>query len=88
MANDAGVWDLHGLVWEWVEDFNSSLVTGESRADAALERSLFCGSGALGASAFLDYAAFMRQALRSSLRASYTMRNLGFRCACDDKENP
>lgn len=82
-ANDLGLWDLHGLVWEWVSDFNNALVTGESRADAALERDLFCGSGAVGASDFRDYAAFMRYAFRSSLKANYTVQNLGFRCARD-----
>jgi formylglycine-generating enzyme len=79
--NVAGVWDMHGLIWEWVEDFNTALVTGESRADVGLERDLFCGSGALGAASFEDYAAFMRYAFRSSLKADYTVPNLGFRCA-------
>jgi formylglycine-generating enzyme required for sulfatase activity len=79
--NTVGVWDMHGLAWEWVDDFNTALVTGESRADVGLERDLFCGSGALGASSFDDYAAFMRYAFRSSLQARYTVPNLGFRCA-------
>ena len=78
-----GVYDLHGLIWEWVLDFNTSLVTGESRGDSALERKLFCGSGAVGASDFKDYAAFMRYAFRSSLKYNYTTANLGFRCAKD-----
>ena len=82
-AQANGVWDLHGLVWEWVNDFNTALVTGESRADAGLDGNLFCGSGALGASSFDDYAAFMRYAFRSSLKAHYTVPNLGFRCAQD-----
>jgi formylglycine-generating enzyme len=60
-------------------DFNSALVTGESRADAALERTLYCGSGAIGAADFEDYAAFMRYAFRSSLEAHYSVANLGFR---------
>jgi len=76
-----GVRGLHGLVWEWVDDFNSALVTGESRADAGLERDLFCGAGTVGARDPSDYAAFMRQALRSSLKASNTTTSLGFRCA-------
>lgn len=76
-----GVRGLHGVVWEWVEDFNTALVTGESRADAGLERNLFCGAGAAGASDFRDYAAFMRYAFRSSLDAKYAVPNLGFRCA-------
>lgn len=76
-----GVRGLHGLVWEWVEEFNTALVTGESRADSGLERNLFCGAGAAGASDFRDYAAFMRYAFRSSLEARYAVPNLGFRCA-------
>jgi formylglycine-generating enzyme required for sulfatase activity len=78
-ANFHGVRGLHGLVWEWVSDFNTALVTGESRADSGLERDLFCGSA--GAKDTTDYAAFMRQALRSSLRANNTTSSLGFRCA-------
>lgn len=81
--NFYGVRELHGLVWEWVEDFNTAMVTGESRADAGLERDLFCGSGSIGAKDTTDYAAFMRQALRSSLKANNTTSSLGFRCARD-----
>jgi sulfatase modifying factor 1 len=79
--NVHGLWDMHGSVWEWVEDFNSALVTGESRGDSGLERNLFCGSASVGAIDPGDYAAFMRYALRSSLEAKYTTSNLGFRCA-------
>ena len=81
--NFYGARDLHGLVWEWVDDFNTALVTGESRADAGLERDLFCGAGSVGAKDTSDYAAFMRMALRSSLKANNTTTALGFRCARD-----
>lgn len=74
-----GAHDLHGLVWEWTLDFNSALVTGESRGDSALERTLYCGSGAVGAADFENYPAFMRYALRSSLEARYAVGSLGFR---------
>lgn len=77
--NVYGIWDMHGLVWEWTADFSSALVSGESRADAALDRSLYCGSGATNAADFRDYAAFMRYAFRSSLSARYCVANLGFR---------
>jgi formylglycine-generating enzyme required for sulfatase activity len=77
--NAYGVWDLHGLVWEWTDDFSSALVNGESRGDVALDRTLYCGSGAANAGDFRDYAAFMRYAFRSSLAARYCVANLGFR---------
>jgi formylglycine-generating enzyme required for sulfatase activity len=79
--NFHGIRALHGLVWEWVDDFNTAMVTGESRADSGLERDLFCGAGSVGAKDTTDYAAFMRQALRSSLQANNTTTSLGFRCA-------
>ena len=82
-ANFFGARDLFGLIWEWVDDFNTAMVTGESRADTGLERDLFCGSGSAGARDPSDYAAFMRAGLRSSLRANYAVPNLGFRCAAD-----
>ena len=78
-----GARDLLTLVWEWVSDFNPALVTGESRADTGLDRTLFCGAGAVGARDLENYPAFMRAGMRSSLRASYVVPNLGFRCAMD-----
>ena len=85
-ANFFGVHDLFGLVWEWVDDFNTAMVTGESRADTGLERDLFCGSGAAGSRDPSDYAGFMRAGYRSSLRANYAVPNLGFRCAADNED--
>ena len=81
--NVYGVRGLHGLIWEWVDDFNIAMVTGESRADSGLDRDLFCGAGSIGAKDTNDFAAFMRQALRSSLKANNTTSSLGFRCARD-----
>lgn len=79
--NKYGVEDLLGLVWEWTLDFNTAMVSGESRGDSDVEKNLYCGGGAAGAADFKDYAAFMRYAYRSSLKANYTTANLGFRCA-------
>lgn len=75
-----GIYDLHGLVWEWTMDFNSVLISGESRKDVDKDSNLFCGSAAVGASDLMNYAAFMRYAFRGSLKANYAIRNLGFRC--------
>jgi formylglycine-generating enzyme required for sulfatase activity len=79
--NKFGAWDVHGLIWEWVYDFNSAFVTGESRGDTSLEKSMFCGAGSVGAADPTNYAAFMRFSFRSSLKGNYTVANLGFRCA-------
>jgi len=79
------VYDLHGLVWEWTSDFNSVLITGESRKDVDTDSDLFCGSAAVNATDLMNYAAFMRYAIRGSLKAKYTMKNLGFRCVKDEK---
>ncbi len=78
--NKFGIWDMHGLIWEWTYDFNTSFVTGESRGDSSLEKSMFCGGGVQGAADPSDYAAFMRFGFRSSLQGNYTVSNLGFRC--------
>ena len=78
-----GVHGLHGVVWELVNDFNTALVSGESRADSELENSLFCGAGAAAAVDPSDYAAFMRYAFRSSYEASSSISSMGFRCAQD-----
>ncbi len=78
-----GIYDLHGLVWEWTLDFNSVLISGESRKDVDKDSNLFCGSAAIGATDLMNYAAFMRYAFRGSMKARYSSQNLGFRCAKD-----
>lgn len=82
-----GVYDLHGLVWEWTSDFSSTLLTGESRNDVSSDKNLFCGSGSLKASDLMNYAAFLRYAFRSSVQANYAVQNLGFRCVKDRQQN-
>ena len=78
-----GVRDLHGLVWEWVEDFGASMVASDDRERDARDGDRVCGAGALGGGDPGQYATFMRFAFRSSLRASFALPQLGFRCAAD-----
>lgn len=81
-----GIYDMHGLIWEWVLDYNTVMITGESRADSGIDRKLFCAAGAVGGADPSDYAAYMRFGFRSSLQANYTLKNLGFRCAREVKK--
>lgn len=81
--NYYGIYDLYGMVWEWTEDFNSVMISGESRNDSSKNESLFCSGAAVTTSDLTNYAAFMRYAMRGSLKANYSVNNLGFRCAKD-----
>lgn len=82
-ANALGLHDLHTLVWEWVDDFSASFPIADARDPSAPNGALVCGAGAMGVRDPRDYAAFMRAGFRSSLRARFTVPNLGFRCAAD-----
>lgn len=86
--NYYGVYDLHGLVWEWVQNFNTVFISGESRGDQGELKQFYCAAGSSAASDAdkENYAAFLRYAFRGSLEADFSVGNLGFRLAKDIKE--
>jgi formylglycine-generating enzyme required for sulfatase activity len=79
--NAYGLQDLNGLIWEWTEDFASMLVSSDDRSQADANRLKFCGAGALSTQDRDNFAVLMRVAMLSSLEASNSTSNLGFRCA-------
>ncbi len=80
-ANYYQIFDTHGLIWEWVDDFNAFLVTGDNREQGGADQLQFCGAGAITMEEKENYAVLMRVAMLSALEARYTTRNMGFRCA-------
>jgi sulfatase modifying factor 1 len=79
-ANVYGVRDMHGLIWEWVDDFNALLVSPDSRSRDDPDKLQFCGAGAISLQQRENYAVLMRIALLSSLGAADSTSSLGFRC--------
>jgi formylglycine-generating enzyme required for sulfatase activity len=79
--NFYGVQDLHGLIWEWVEDFSALMVSGDSRDQGDPNKLAFCGAGALSAQDRENYPILMRIAYLSAVKARSTTHSLGFRCA-------
>lgn len=79
--NKFGLYDMHGLIWELVEDFSSVMISSDSRSKGDRTDGQFCGGGSVNASDSKAYATFMRYAIRSGFHGDYCMKNLGFRCA-------
>jgi formylglycine-generating enzyme required for sulfatase activity len=79
--NTFGVADMAGSVWEWTLDFSSVMIAEDQRAGGEKSAALFCGGGGATGIDPSDYATFMRFAFRSSLKPTFTLGNLGFRCA-------
>lgn len=80
-VNAYGVRGMHDRAWEWVEDFNSVLVSDDSRGVGERSHELYCASAAIGATDPRNYAAFLRYAIRAGVSARSSLQTLGFRCA-------
>jgi formylglycine-generating enzyme required for sulfatase activity len=85
--NFYGIYDLHGLVWEWVEDYSGLFVNADSRAKGEQKQLDYCGGAAVNLSDRRNYAILMRLALLSAMEARQDGANLGFRCARDPDTN-
>jgi sulfatase modifying factor 1 len=81
--NYYGVHDIHGLVWEWVQDLGSMMVSGDNREQGDPDTRKFCGAGALSLEDKENYAMLMRIATLSSMQARYSSNSMGFRCVTD-----
>jgi len=86
--NYFGVRDVHGVVWEWVLDLGSMMVSADNREQGDPDLKKFCGSGALSLEQKENYAMLMRIATLSSMQASFTSSTMGFRCATDSAVRP
>jgi len=76
-----GIQDLHGLIWEWVDDFGSLMVSNDSRNQGDPDKLEFCGAGSISAQDRENYPVLMRVAFLSALEGRSSARRLGFRCA-------
>jgi formylglycine-generating enzyme required for sulfatase activity len=81
VPNVYGIHDLHGLQWDWVEDFNGLFVDADSRAGQGKRQLAFCGAGAVSLADRRNYAILMRVALLAALDSNHDGARLGFRCA-------
>ncbi|POZ61148.1 SUMF1/EgtB/PvdO family nonheme iron enzyme, partial [Chromobacterium alticapitis] len=75
--------DMHGSIYEWVEDFNGLFVATDSRAQGEQRTLATCGAAALSLGDRDNYTILMRIAMLVALNGNDAPQAMGFRCAKD-----
>ncbi|MBA5687447.1 formylglycine-generating enzyme family protein [Rugamonas apoptosis] len=81
--NYYGLHDMHGLIWEWVDDYSGLFVNADSRSNGEQKSIDYCGGAAVSLADRRNYAVLMRLALLAAMDSQQDGANLGFRCARD-----
>jgi len=79
--NAYGIHGLHGVAWEWVDDFATLMGDSDKRGADDGDKLKYCGATALAFNDRQHYGVMKRFALLSALQPVNTLGNLGFRCA-------
>ena len=80
-ANAYGIHGLHGVAWEWVDDFATLMGDSDKRGADDGDKLKYCGATSLAFNDRQHYGVMKRFALLSALQPANTLGNLGFRCA-------
>ena len=80
-ANEFGLHEVHGNVWEWVEDCWHKSYTGAPADGSARTSSGDCGSRVLRGGSWSNLPRYLRSAYRNWVSSGNRFNDLGFRIA-------